>query len=258
MPYADNHGVRIFFQVVGQGAPLVLLHGLYASSDDWIEAGYVAALKDQYQLLLIDGRGHGVSEKPHEPEAYAMQLLVSDIIAVLDEANTPKAHFWGYSWGACIGFGIGRYAPERFQSLILGGHAAQGGDPQTVAYFVERLQEGPQAFAAMLDAIFAPSQSGYKARRLPSDYQASIATTLAWGQYAELETGLENLTIPCLLYAGEADEDYVLLRANAARIPQSKLLCLPALDHLQTFVRSDLVLPHIRRFLLALGEAASC
>ena len=249
MPYANNQGVRIHFQIVGKGTPLVLLHGLFASWVDWYAAGYVAALKDNYQLVLVDGRGHGASDKPHEPEAYAMKHLVNDIVTILDTINAPKAHFLGYSWGGCIGFGIGQYAPERFHSLMLGGHAPQGGDAQTVDFFVERLQAGVEAFASMLDQSFGPSPSVYKALRLASDFEACIAATLAWRDYSGFEASLPNMTMPCLLYIGEADGGLPLLKDSARSIPSSTFVSLPNLDHVEAFIRNDLVLPHISKFL---------
>jgi pimeloyl-ACP methyl ester carboxylesterase len=62
--------------------------------------GYVEALRPDYQLILVDARGHGASDKPHEPAAYALSLRVSDIVAVLDALHLSTAHFWGYSMGA--------------------------------------------------------------------------------------------------------------------------------------------------------------
>ncbi len=69
MPYADNEGVRIFYEVVGDGPPLVLQHGMMMSLRRWSMAGYVDALKSKYRLILIDARGHGQSDKPHDPAA---------------------------------------------------------------------------------------------------------------------------------------------------------------------------------------------
>src|SRR5262249_35481004 len=97
MPYANNQGIRIHYQVEGVGAALVLLPGYSDSMESWYEQGYVAALKSTYQLVLIDARGHGASDKPHDPDAYGMQHNVSDVLAVLDTLHVPTVHFFGYS-----------------------------------------------------------------------------------------------------------------------------------------------------------------
>lgn len=66
MAYADNNGIRIHYQVEGDGPPLVLQHGYSDSLESWYEFGYVDKLKSQCQLILIDARGHGASDKPHD------------------------------------------------------------------------------------------------------------------------------------------------------------------------------------------------
>ena len=120
MPYADNDGIRIHYQVEGEGPPLVLQHGFSESVVDWYEAGYVNALRSDYRLILIDARGHGASDKPHDPDAYALHRRVADVVAVLDALKIAKALFWGYSMGGWIGFGTAKYSQERFRALVIG------------------------------------------------------------------------------------------------------------------------------------------
>src|SRR5262249_3153091 len=121
MPYAHSQGIRIHYQVDGAGPPLVLQHGFTSSLQSWYMNGYVEALRHDYQLILVDAPGHGASDKPHEPAAYALSLPVSDVVAVLDDLHLSPAHFWGYSMGGWIGFGMAKYAPERLHALIIGG-----------------------------------------------------------------------------------------------------------------------------------------
>jgi pimeloyl-ACP methyl ester carboxylesterase len=122
MPYTTHQGVRIHYQVEGDGPPLVIQHGFTDSMTTWYEVGYVTALKDTFQLILVDARGHGHSEKPHAPEAYGTEVMVGDVVAVLDAVHVPKAHFIGYSMGGWIGYGMAKYALERLHSLSIGGH----------------------------------------------------------------------------------------------------------------------------------------
>src|SRR5438093_10737912 len=121
MPFADNQGVRIHYETQGEGPPLVLYHGAGASLEVWRELGYVDALRPDYRLLLLDARGHGESDKPHAAASYQMPRLVDDILAVLDDLGVETAHFLGYSMGGRVGFGIAKYAPARFRSLMIGG-----------------------------------------------------------------------------------------------------------------------------------------
>ena len=90
MPFADHGGVRVHYRLEGAGRPLVLLHGFGGSSEQFYFLGWVPALRDRYRLLVMDGRGHGSSDKPHEPEAYRMDLRVGDVTAVLDHLGIDQ------------------------------------------------------------------------------------------------------------------------------------------------------------------------
>ena len=70
MPEISNKGVRIVYDVVGQGRPLMLLHGWSCDRSWWTEPGYVAKLSRDHFLINVDLRGHGASDKPHDGAAY--------------------------------------------------------------------------------------------------------------------------------------------------------------------------------------------
>ncbi|MHC3370011.1 alpha/beta fold hydrolase [Rhodococcus aetherivorans] len=91
----------------GAGSPsLLLAHGSALSSAIWRGFGYVRPLRERYRLILPDLRGHGRSDKPHVPDAYAMDLIVGDVLAVLDAAGTERVHYLGYSFGARVGLSL--------------------------------------------------------------------------------------------------------------------------------------------------------
>ena len=121
MPYASHQSVRIYYQVDGEGPALVLHHGLGGSLEVWRQLGYAAALRDTYKVIMLDARGHGASDKPHDRAAYGLPKCVGDVLAVLEALQLSKAHFLGYSMGGRIGLGLAKYAPERVKSLALGG-----------------------------------------------------------------------------------------------------------------------------------------
>jgi pimeloyl-ACP methyl ester carboxylesterase len=121
MPFVENQGVRIHYEIEGHGAPVMLMHGFSTDSRTWYQMGYVKELSKEYELILIDARGHGASDKPHTPEAYGLGLMISDLVTILDQRRISKASFFGYSMGGRIGFRIPLYASNRFSSLILGG-----------------------------------------------------------------------------------------------------------------------------------------
>ena len=156
MPYVDNNGVRIHYHVEGDGSPLVLQHGFTSCMKTWYEYGYVDSLKDDFQLIAIDARGHGGSDKPHDPEAYELKTRVGDVIAVLDGLGIEQAHYLGYSMGGVIGFGIAKYALARFHSLTIGGMNPYGSGRESTDARIEVLQKGMEAFVAQSESNSGP------------------------------------------------------------------------------------------------------
>jgi pimeloyl-ACP methyl ester carboxylesterase len=98
MPYVNNQGVRIYFEVKGEGPPLVLHHGTLGNSRDWTSFGYAADLARDHRLIIMDARGHGRSDKPHDPAAYDLPLRVADVTAVLDNLEINRANILDIQW----------------------------------------------------------------------------------------------------------------------------------------------------------------
>jgi len=256
MPYANNQGIRIHYEVEGEGPPLVLLDGLSNSLEIWREAGYVEALKSDHRLILIDVRGHGDSDKPHDPEAYRVQLMVADVVSVLDDLTIGKAHFLGYSMGGVIGWGIAKYAPERFHSLMIGGSIkgeTTESDRAKPDPLVELFNQGMEASLAALEQMFGEWWSPeFKARWARNDLEAVAAVFSPKKRPDFGDVGPEelyrNIALPCLVWVGEADDAYSHTK-YIDLIPNATLVCLPGLDHVDAYYRLDLVLPHICKFL---------
>lgn len=84
IPYVLNplDGVRIYYETVGVGPPLLMYYGALRAIPDWYELGFVDALSDQCQLILVDPRSHGKSDGPHHPDSYTSQHHSQDAIAV--------------------------------------------------------------------------------------------------------------------------------------------------------------------------------
>jgi pimeloyl-ACP methyl ester carboxylesterase len=227
---------------------------MFQSLEGWRVYGYVKALKDDYQLILIDARGHGVSDKPHDPEAYRTETMVADVVSVLDDLNIEKAHFLGYSMGGQIGWRIGRYAPNRFYSLIIGGMAPYEIDPDipdsTADFLVPILRKGNEALVDAFDKSFGVKlPPDVKNIFLNNDPEAIIAR-LSRVERVEYDETIATTTLPCLLYMGEADSGYSKSIESIDVLTNLTFITLPDLNHEQGAMRSDLVLPHITRFLV--------
>lgn len=251
MPYASNAGVRIHYTVEGSGKPLVLQHGFTDSLTSWREYGYIAALRDCYKAILIDARGHGESDKPHDATDYALDLRVTDVTAVLDALGIEKANFWGYSMGGWIGFGLGMQQPERLDRLVIGGQHPFARDQSGFRQWLRTgIEDGPDALIAAFEKMAGPISDAYAARLRAADLKAWLA---AVADRESIEDGLEAMTMPCCIYAGDADPIFALTKSASARIPHARFFPLAGLSHLQAMVSSNLVLPHVMEFLNGLG-----
>ena len=121
MPIFDNEGVKIYYEIEGEGPPVIMIHGFAANIEaNWKVTNWVGFLKDDYKLILIDCRGHGKSDKPKDATQYG-EMINEDIVKLLDHLSIEKANFFGYSMGARIATDILLENEERFISAIIGG-----------------------------------------------------------------------------------------------------------------------------------------
>ena len=95
-------GFRVAYDVTGSGPAVTLLSGFMMDRDTWRAAGYVAQLASRFTVVSVDPLGHGESDRPHDPAAYADDRLVEHVVAVLDAEDIASTMIWGFSRGAGI------------------------------------------------------------------------------------------------------------------------------------------------------------
>jgi pimeloyl-ACP methyl ester carboxylesterase len=130
----DADGVKISYSIQGKGEPVVLIHGWFSSGwMNWTLPGTTALLARDYQVITLDVRGHGSSDKPTKEEAYGPEL-VEDVARLLDHLKIKKAHIVGYSMGGIITAKFLARHPDRALSGTLGGMGwlKEGSVPQTI------------------------------------------------------------------------------------------------------------------------------
>jgi pimeloyl-ACP methyl ester carboxylesterase len=247
MPYVTApDGVHIRYEIEGSGPPLVLQHGFTDSLMTWYERGYVDALRYSYQLILIDARGHGLSDKPHDEDAYAEERFAADVVAVMDELRIGRAHYWGYSMGGLIGFSVGQYAPQRFTTIIPAGASPYPVPPDAADPMMPLLQRGVAGLKAIYGDYVTP---GIATRLDDSDMEAFVACRRRRFRTKGLEKNLNRMTMPCLLYAGDADPVYDPVKIAAAAMPNANFFSLPGYRHVQAMMEAHAVLPRVMEFL---------
>jgi pimeloyl-ACP methyl ester carboxylesterase len=267
-------GIRIAYEDTGDtgdtghsrnmapdGEPVVLLHGSGLSRGSWRGLGYIRALKQTNRVVALDLRGHGRSDKPHEPSAYAMPLIVGDVIAVLDELHIPAAHVVGYSLGARTGFSLIDAHPDRALSLVsLGGTFRSLAGSVADVFFADfdiALRTGgmPEFIRLWGESRGRPVDAPTAAAFLANDAEALAAYFEQAGSEAGVdETRLAELTTPTLLMAGTDDPArFADSRLAASIMPNARFVALDGRGHGDTLAPTAPVLAEIRRHLT--GEA---
>jgi pimeloyl-ACP methyl ester carboxylesterase len=114
----DSGGVGIHYEVTGEGRPVVLLHGFPDSGRLWRHQ--VPALAERgFRVIVPDLRGYGRSDKPADVDAYGIQALAADVLAVMTDAGAERAHVVGHDWGAAVAWGLAALVGDRVDHLVV-------------------------------------------------------------------------------------------------------------------------------------------
>ena len=267
MPIITTNGIDLYYEIHGHGEPLVLIAGL--GYDGWMWHKMIPGLAEQFQVISIDNRGSGLSDKPAGP--YTAQMLAADVIGLLDEFGAAKAHIVGHSMGGFIAQALAIDYPERVDRLVLS--ATNFGGPHHIPITppamaeltdvsgdpIERLRRGiaistAPGFAES-NAEFVESWVQYRIAHPidPAGYQAQLAIGLGLlSETASFEHKLGRVTAPTLLLFGE--HDVVVPPGNAellaAKLPHARVEILPNAGHVFPFETPEAANRAITRFLL--------
>jgi len=116
--FFDSNGVTIHYIEQGRGEPIVLLHGVGGSLQNFVTRGVLPNLARDYRVIALDLRGHGQSGKPHDPKQYGREMSL-DVVRLLDHLGIRRAHVVGYSLGAFLTAQLLTLHPDRFLTATL-------------------------------------------------------------------------------------------------------------------------------------------
>jgi 3-oxoadipate enol-lactonase len=115
MPYATVDNIRLYYETHGKGIPLLFIHGLGSSSKDW--ELQITEFAKFYQVILVDLRGHGQSDKPQDP--YTISIFVNDIICLIKSLGFSSVNIVGISLGGMVALQLAVHAPQLVRTLIV-------------------------------------------------------------------------------------------------------------------------------------------
>jgi pimeloyl-ACP methyl ester carboxylesterase len=121
-----SDGIRLAFERLGAGKPVMLVHGFGSSrGQNWKSTGWFGTLTEAgRQIVAMDCRGHGQSDKPHDQALYGHDRMAQDVRTVMDAADIRACDLIGYSMGGFIGLRVAAQFGARVDSLSLGGVGA--------------------------------------------------------------------------------------------------------------------------------------
>jgi pimeloyl-ACP methyl ester carboxylesterase len=181
--FASFDSTILAWHELGEGKPVVLLHGLFSTAEvNWIKFGHAAEIASRgFRVIMPDLRGHGSSSKPHEPAAYPPDVLAYDALALVRHLALDDYDLGGYSLGArtAVRMVVMGATPQRLiisgmglQGLLHTGHRAdhfrrilnglgtfERGSPQwLVEAFLKTTHGDPQALLPLLDSFVDTSE----------------------------------------------------------------------------------------------------
>jgi pimeloyl-ACP methyl ester carboxylesterase len=264
MPFIQANGINTYYEIAGEGEPLVLVHNDAMSLEVW--RPLIPHLAAERRVIAYDRRGHGQSETPPEGAPYTVEVLAEDLRALLDGLTVSRADFFGCSGGAAAALGFALAYPERVRRLILAEPPILGfrrdhpidtaGLCGDTSARILREQGVPAAFEYWFGGILSPRKATALLRgrnrtlflsRPPWIIEGIMRSAEAFNPTARLT----EVRQPVLLIVGEKTHRFFssVVDVLAARLPDARRLTLPRVDHVGLLEPSTMLLATVRGFL---------
>ena len=215
------NGIQVYYEIHGDGEPLILLHGGLGNSDYWEKQ--VPVFSEQYQVILMDSRGHGRSTFDETPIGYS--LMASDVLALMDHLGIEKASLVGWSDGGIIGLELAINHPNRMEKIIAYGANFQ---PDGVRPDID----DNEIFNAYIEKATVDYEALSPEPERLDEFFDNIGRMWATEPNFSPEQ-LGSITVPILVLDGE-DEEAILTEHTvemAGMIPGAELILMPGTGH---------------------------
>jgi pimeloyl-ACP methyl ester carboxylesterase len=238
----DSKGVKIRYVTEGEGEAIVLIHGWMSDVTMW---GPKLSPLPGFKIIALDCRGHGKSDKPHDPRKYGGEMA-ADVVRLLDHLKIEKAHLVGYSMGAFIAGKVASTQPKRVLSLVYGGQAPLlPGDAgaKEIDVFAKAVEDG-KGLASYL--IYVRPELNEKTAEAFAKIAYDGKDVKAWAVAGKSFKGLEvksrdlkRCKVPTLFIHGDKEAESTKSRVAflVKEMPWSTLKVVAGADHVTTLAK---------------------
>ena len=233
-----NH-TKLYYEIKGEGQALVFIHGLGSSTRDW--EYQTPEFSKEYQVIALDLRGHGQSDKPEGP--YTIPMFAADLAGLLQALDVKSAHIVGISLGGAVAFQFALDHPAMLKTLtIVNSAPTLGGTPEQAQQEIERRvgivqQYGMRAMGQALSPVLFPKpehtslQDTFVERWAENDPAAYIAATRSMLNW-DVTNQLGSIPSPTLIIAADQDYSSVAVKeVYAELLPNAQLAVIANAHH---------------------------
>lgn len=247
MPTVKVRDINIYYEIHGEGEPLILVSGYGASSERWLLQ--IPHFSHEYRVVTFDNRGTGRSDKPDIP--YTMEIMAGDIAGLLDVLDIDAAHIYGVSMGGRIAQALAIEHPHKVNCLVLG--CTDCGDPyriprdeaaMTLLYDMERRRKSTpeEEMRKMIPFLYSQKfidNNLDSLEKLTANLTGYVTPIHAYisQQHANKTfnaySSLSQIKNPTLVITGDADRIVPWKNSEiiASRIPNAELVILNGMGH---------------------------
>ncbi|GAB2579372.1 alpha/beta fold hydrolase [Spirosoma areae] len=217
--FTSFDGTKIHYDVLGEGKPVVLLHGFITNGESWKRAPVRQALADAgFKVITLDLRGNGQSDRPHSAEAYQNNAELTDVMALMKHLGLTNYDVVGYSRGAILTAKL-LTLDKQVRRAVMGGISVDFSDPNWYRRrnFYEALTK-PGSHPELQPAVDNAKKSGADTVVLARLQEFQPVTTRA---------ELGNIRVPLLVVNGDQDKDNGDPQTLVDAVPGSRLVVVP-------------------------------
>jgi len=219
--FSSFDGTKIYYEVRGEGKPVLLVHGFIVNGDSWKRTAlYADLLNDGYKVLTLDMRGNGKSDKPHDSTAYDNDAEAKDIMLLMKFLKTDQYCVVGYSRGSIITARLLVF-DKRIQAAVLGGMGIDFTNPlwpRRIEFYRALMGDSIPELKSMVNYV---QKQGLDQRALAYLQRSQPSTS---------KDALSKIDQPVLVISGSEDADNGSAKKLAKLLPNSSVGNCPG-DH---------------------------